>query len=59
MGAVTIQLCWVSVKGCHIHRLLEEAYEWCMWTDAGSICVICMKFPLQMYINLNHYDSQI
>jgi hypothetical protein len=56
----SVQLCWVSVKGCHvwappvgsIHRVYVDWCEKRMWR-VGRV------FPYRVYIDSNHRDSRI
>jgi hypothetical protein len=35
------------VKGSHVWGLYREAYECYTWTGTRSVCVMCIRFPVQ------------
>jgi hypothetical protein len=37
----------------------QEAYVWRTWIGVKNVCVVCIKFSLRVYIDLNHRDSWI
>jgi hypothetical protein len=52
----SIQLCWVSMKGCHVWGLPTES----VCGPAQEAYMSCISgFPDRVYINLNRRDSQI
>jgi hypothetical protein len=55
-AVVSIQLCWVSIKGCHIWGLPAGSVRGLAW-EAYVLCV--SGFPYRVYIDSNYRDSQI
>jgi hypothetical protein len=61
LGAVgSIELCWVSVKGCHkqgppIGCVLVVYVDW----HEKRTCRVYQIFPYRVYLDLNRRDSRI
>jgi hypothetical protein len=52
----SVQLCWVSVKSCHVWRLPAESVR----RPVQEAYVLCVSsFPCRVYIYSNHRDSRI
>jgi hypothetical protein len=52
----SIQLCWVSVKGCHVQGLPAES----VCGPVQEAYMLCISgFPERVYINSNRRDSWI
>jgi hypothetical protein len=56
----SIQLCWFSVKGCHVQGLPIESVCLAYMDWRGKCtCYVYRIFPCRVYINSNLCDSQI
>jgi hypothetical protein len=56
----SVQLCWVSVKGCHVRGLpvgsVRQTYvDW----RGKHACRVGRVFPCRVYIDSNRRDSRI
>jgi hypothetical protein len=56
----SVQLCWVSVKGCHVRgpsvgSVRRTYVDWC----GKRTCRFSWVFPCRVYIDSNHRDSRI
>jgi hypothetical protein len=56
----SVQLCWVSVKGCHVQgppiRSVRRAYvDWC----GNHTWHVGWVFPCRLYIDSNRRDSDM
>jgi hypothetical protein len=56
----SVQLCWVSVKGCHVRGSRVGSVRWAYVDWRGKrTCHVGRDFPCRVYIDSNHRDSQI
>jgi hypothetical protein len=55
----SVQLCWVSIKGCYTSLREIHIVEGHTWTEHGIRMACGSDFLCRVYINSNHRDSQI